>query len=372
MRRNEPNGCGFYCPIPGDDQLQSYLGLYNATARALLAVDPLLSVGGPATAELMWVAEFINATRGGAMPASFVSTHSYPTDYTEDPSVTRTSFEERLYDVAAATAAAGLPFVMTEASAGWEFKAYDAPFAASWIAHMGAAFLGVANVPTISYWTFTDIFEEPGMDSNPYAETFGMITKWGVPKPAYRAMQMLSWLPPTGLPVTVTAAGAQAPPTPPKHAARAGPAAAATATSGTVDVIAAIDKSLGTTIVLHALVTNFNSNVKDQENATAGLPIATERGVTLVFAALPAGAVASPSASVSLLDSTTWGKAQWIQSGSPRYPTPAQIASELQASEPRVLLVPAAVAGGAATVILPDLEPYAVAYVRLELAVGGA
>ena len=362
--QNEPGSCGFYCPIPGDDQLASYLGLYNATARALVSVDPLLSVGGPATAELGWVQEFINATKNGAMPASFVSTHSYPTDYQDDPTVTRTSFEEHLYGVAATTAAAGLPFVMTEASAGWQFKAYDAPFAASWIAHMGAAFLGVANVPTISYWTFSDIFEEPGMVDLPYAETFGMITKYGVPKPAYRAFQLLRALPATGLPVVVTSGPAPLP----RHAARAGPAAAATATSGTVDIIAAIDGSLGTTTSLHALVTNFNSNVKDQENATAGLPIATEAGVTVVFANVPSGASIAANASVELLDSTTWGKAAWIAAGAPLYPTPAQISAELEASLPKRINVPVVVNGRSVSVTLPPLEPYSVAYVRVEFA----
>ena len=364
---NEPGSCGFYCPKPGDSALSSYLGLYNATSRALRAVDPLLSVGGPATAELGWVAEFINATRDGAMPASFLSTHSYPTDYAGDPSVTRTSFEEHLYEVAATAAAAGLPFVMTEASAGWQYKAYDAPFAGAWVAHQAAAFLGVANVPTISYWTFSDIFEEPGMDSTPYAETFGLISKWGVPKPAYRAFEFVSALPPTGLPVVVSSG----PAAPPKHAARAGPAAAATATSGTVDIITAIDASLGTTTSLHALVVNYNSNIKDQEDPSAGLPISAEN-VTLTFANLPAISVVDAFATVSLVDSKSWGKAQWIKNGSPTYPTAAQIASELQASLPARVSVPVAVAGGAATVALPQLEPYAVAYVRLEFASSAA
>ena len=47
----------------------------------------------------------------------------------------------------------------------------------------------------MSFWTFTDIFEEPGFDSNAWAQTFGIQTKYGVPKPAYRALQLLARFP---------------------------------------------------------------------------------------------------------------------------------------------------------------------------------
>ena len=49
--------------------------LYNYTARALLRADPLLSVGGPATAELAHVPDFLAFTQNGsaAVPAAFVS-----------------------------------------------------------------------------------------------------------------------------------------------------------------------------------------------------------------------------------------------------------------------------------------------------------
>jgi hypothetical protein len=116
------------------------------------------------------------------MPASFVSTHSYPTDYRHDADMTRSSFEDGVIAAAQIAQAANLPFVLTEMSAGLN-NAYDSYFAASFIAHEAAAFLGVPNIPTMSFWTFTDVFEEPGMQSLPYAETFGMQTKWGVPKP---------------------------------------------------------------------------------------------------------------------------------------------------------------------------------------------
>merc|ERR1712070_386788 len=44
-----------------------------------------------------------------------------------------------------------------------------------------------------SYWTFSDIFEEQGFPTSDFQNGFGMITHKGIPKPAYRAMQLLNF-----------------------------------------------------------------------------------------------------------------------------------------------------------------------------------
>lgn len=75
----EPNGCGFWCPASQNYQAE-YFDFYNYTSHAVRSVDPFLSVGGPATAGLAWVPEFINFTATVGAPRAFVSTHSYPTD----------------------------------------------------------------------------------------------------------------------------------------------------------------------------------------------------------------------------------------------------------------------------------------------------
>ena len=360
---NEPQGCGFFCPAPGVPQLEGYLALYNATVQAFAAVDPLLSVGGPATASLAWVSDFINATSAAnpsRLHASFLSTHSYPTDY-HGAAVTRTAWEDGIIAAAAQAAAAGLPLVMTEISAGLGSQ-YDPPFAGAFILHAAAAFLGVANVPTLSYWTFSDVFEEPGFRSTPYVNEFGIQTKYGVPKPAYRAFEMLANFPTAGVPVTADAGRAARRP-------GAGPAAACTATSGTVDVITAIDISLGTTLSLHALVTNYNANVNDATNPATGLPISTASGVVVRFANLPAGAVLPTTATVTLLNSTVgWARPTWVAAGSPEYPSSDEIAAELGASVPARITLPLTAAAGTVAVTLPDLEPYAFASLVIEIA----
>ena len=57
-----------------------YMALYNASAKALKSVHPTLKVGGPATAVLQHVSDFVDACEADDIPYDFVSTHHYPTD----------------------------------------------------------------------------------------------------------------------------------------------------------------------------------------------------------------------------------------------------------------------------------------------------
>lgn len=67
------------------------------------------------------------------------------------------------------------------------------------------------------------------------------------------------------------------------------PAAAATATSGTIDVITAVDATVPPLVTLCALVANYNLNIVDQEDPSTGLPIATE-SVSITFSGIPPSA----------------------------------------------------------------------------------
>lgn len=302
-------------------------------------------------------------------PASATRPHaprSYPSDYRHNTTLKRSQWEDGIAQAAAVAGAAGLPLVVTETSAGLDNRAYDAPFAASFIVHATAALLGIANVPTMSFWTFTDIFEEPGMQSTPWAETFGIQTKYGVPKPSYRALQLLAGFPRVGLPVSAPGADPARPGAP--------PSTAATATVGNVDVIAGVDAPASGTVTLHGLVTNFNLNLVNAEDPTTGLPVATETGLTLAFTGIPKAAALAPNASVTLLDSTHgWAKPVWLAAGSPTYPSPSLVQAELAASALVATGVPVTLATApdgsvTASVALPPLEPYAVAHVTLQYA----
>ena len=64
----------------------------------------------------------------------------------------------------------------------------DAPFILDKIRHVGSA----AN--SMSYWTFTDIFEEAGPRMRPFHGGFGLLNYEDLPKPAYFAYTFLNQL----------------------------------------------------------------------------------------------------------------------------------------------------------------------------------
>ena len=69
---NEPNLSGFW--TGGKD---GYFQLYATTATALKDVDADLRVGGPATAGMAWIPEFLAYCKDNHVPVDFVSSHSY-------------------------------------------------------------------------------------------------------------------------------------------------------------------------------------------------------------------------------------------------------------------------------------------------------
>lgn len=257
-----------------------YMTLYNYTARAVKAVDAKLRVGGPASAGREWLPDFIAFVRAHDVPVDFVSTHCYPSD--PDLPESRTVFEDAVAEVGAIAAGAGLPLLLTEYSYGWRIPVVDEPYAAAFAAHVAVAFQnvsdpGLANVPLISWWAASDIFEEPGLQSAPYlvpdesngaspAGKMGLATNAGVPKPAYRALQMISGFQGlTGLAVTSADRTAWY---------GAAPGVAPGASVGTVDVLAAAATSPadGTTSV-RVLVANWNAIGRNWRLPYAAQPV---------------------------------------------------------------------------------------------------
>jgi hypothetical protein len=100
-----------------------YMALYNASWHAIKKVDPRLSVGGPATMEVLYVDTFIESLRAWGLTGSapdFVSTHSYPTDACNSAPDSRSRldcFTDGI--IAARKQAAGHTFLMTEFNCGW-------------------------------------------------------------------------------------------------------------------------------------------------------------------------------------------------------------------------------------------------------------
>jgi xylan 1,4-beta-xylosidase len=69
---------------------------------------------------------------------------------------------------------------------------HDSYFCAAWILHRLRQL--PAGVEAMSYWTFSDQFEEAGIPDKPFHGGFGLLTMQGLPKPAYFVYRFLNEL----------------------------------------------------------------------------------------------------------------------------------------------------------------------------------
>jgi xylan 1,4-beta-xylosidase len=193
---NEPNLDAFWKKTQAD-----YFKLYKHTANAIKNVHKNLKVGGPATADNAWIKDFVDYCDKNEIPADFISTHHYPTDAFGKPgddTITQLSKSKRSVLQKEArkvkNQAKGKPVYYTEWSTSSNpfDELHDMPYAACFIIKTVIEANGI--VEGYSYWTFSDIFEENYFSSIPFHGGFGLMNIYGIPKPAYRAYQLLHWL----------------------------------------------------------------------------------------------------------------------------------------------------------------------------------
>jgi xylan 1,4-beta-xylosidase len=69
---------------------------------------------------------------------------------------------------------------------------HDEPFAAAYSTHILMSVYGLAQ--GYSFWTFSDIFDENYFPSVPFHGGFGLLNLHSIPKPVYRAFELLHQL----------------------------------------------------------------------------------------------------------------------------------------------------------------------------------
>jgi xylan 1,4-beta-xylosidase len=200
---NEPNleqnapGADFWTGTP---RQQTYFELYDHTARDIKAVRPRLRVGGPATAQAAWIPAMIQHAQQKNVPLDFVSSHVYGNDKASDvfhtnEKITRDQMVCRavkmVHDQIKASALPDLPLIWSEFNAAYdnEVAVTDSVYMAPWLATTIAQCDGLTEM--MSYWTFSDVFEEQGVAKEPFYGGFGLIAAGGIPKPSFYAFQVL-------------------------------------------------------------------------------------------------------------------------------------------------------------------------------------
>jgi len=193
---NEPN-LDFWS---GEPKQATYWTLYDHTARTLKAVDARLRVGGPATAQAAWVPAFLRHCSEQHVPVDFVSTHVYGDDSarnvfgSEEAIPRRTMVCRAVSKVHAEIQGSplpSLPLLWTEFNATYrnDPRVTDAPYMGPWLADTVRQCDGL--VQEMSYWTFSDVFEEAGVLRQPFHGGFGLLAAGGIPKPAFNAFVLL-------------------------------------------------------------------------------------------------------------------------------------------------------------------------------------
>jgi xylan 1,4-beta-xylosidase len=196
---NEPNLSGFW---EGADQ-RAYFDLYDLTAESLKAIDPALRVGGPATAGAAWVPEFLAHVRQSGAGVDFITTHTYGVEAGfldeegKSDNKLATSAEAITADVRrvrqqiSASPFPGLPLYFSEWSTSYSPRdaVHDSYISAPYILSKLKACQGLAQ--GMSYWTFSDLFEEPGPPAASFEGGFGLLNREGIRKPAFFAYKYL-------------------------------------------------------------------------------------------------------------------------------------------------------------------------------------
>jgi len=228
---NEPNLKGFWLGTKSQ-----YFELYKVSVNAIKAIDSTLRVGGPATSNFVpddrfagetedrskhkthsvpdlnslnwqgvWVEGFLKYCEKEKLPVDFVSCHPYPTDWALDPMTGKGGDGVRkagatkedlqwLNKVVKASTYPNAEIHLTEwsSSPSSRDQTHDSLPAATYIIKANLDCIGLTN--SLSYWTFTDVFEEKGAGDTIWHGGFGMINYQGIVKPTFHGYRMLNAL----------------------------------------------------------------------------------------------------------------------------------------------------------------------------------
>ena len=226
---NEPN---LYESFFRGGSQEKYFDLYRVTVQTIKAIDPELRVGGPATSNFnmdqdalqkaeasgkafdpfsipwrpVWITDFLNYCHQNHLPVDFVSTHPYPQDFAIDqPGVSERQHYRRSINATrddlrtlremidhSAYPKAEIQLTEWNSSPSPTDHAHDSLAAAAFIAKTNLESIGL--VDSLSYWVFTDVFEENRKTDSIFHGGFGLVNYQQIVKPAFHAYRMMNEL----------------------------------------------------------------------------------------------------------------------------------------------------------------------------------
>lgn len=206
---NEPN-----IPFWSGTQAE-YFELYRTSVDAVKSVDASLRIGGPATANFTpnaqgefwpeWVEDFMRFCAREGLPADFIATHPYPTDFPfDEASGTHRAHvrgrEATHHDLTVLRQIVdGGPFPGAAihcdewgTSPGVRDRVHDHPFSATF--HLENLLGSLGLVDSLARWVFSDISEEHTPGPSEFHGGWGLQTIHGIKKPDFHAYAFLNRL----------------------------------------------------------------------------------------------------------------------------------------------------------------------------------
>jgi xylan 1,4-beta-xylosidase len=199
---NEPNlSPGFWSSTQAE-----YFKLYKYSANAVKSVNPAYRVGGPGTAGAAWEPEMIEFCKKNNISIDFISTHSYGVNvgYLDEYGNNGTLLAPQKFAVSgdvlqsrkeiSESSMPNLELHYTEWSSSYtpadpiHDSYHEAAYILQKLKQVGNA------AQSMSYWVFTDIFEESAPRFTPFHGGFGLLNTQGINKPAFYAYQFLNRL----------------------------------------------------------------------------------------------------------------------------------------------------------------------------------
>ncbi|WP_230461494.1 GH39 family glycosyl hydrolase [Sphingobium sp. CAP-1] len=183
---NEPNLTWFYTGTQ-----QDYFDMYRVTARAVKAVDPAIRVGGPSTAAVGWIPEFLAFCTRENLPVDFVSTHIYAGDDQEQMFGRKNMYpHSEVIPAALAQVRAQIDASRFKGAELWVSEwSSDSP---AMIAHILSNCL--PHVHAMSQWALSNVFEEVNFPNFIVKEGdggWGMLAQRSIPRPAFNTYKLL-------------------------------------------------------------------------------------------------------------------------------------------------------------------------------------
>ena len=208
---NEPNLSGFWAGTQ-----EEYFKLYQYSVNAIKSVNKEYRVGGPATAGAGWVPEMINFCSKNGLPLDFISTHSYGVKqgFLDEFGNTGTILDKNPMAVSgdvlnsrkqiSNSPMPNLQLHYTEWSSSYTpaDPIHDSYHQAAYVLEKIKQVGNAAN--SMSYWVFTDIFEESAPRFTPFHGGFGLLNTQGINKPAFYSYMLMNKLGETELQNTDT------------------------------------------------------------------------------------------------------------------------------------------------------------------------